>query len=101
MESINGLSYEEEIVDDKIFWFVQIDKPFPKNDRLWFTLNKRFLEKARQRGVDKIVIKVIDKEIWYSVPSEKELKEKKKRGEYEDRYYKYPEPIILFQFQIT
>ena len=101
MESINGLSYQEEIVDDKIFWFVQIDKPFPKNDSLWFTLNKRFLEKARQRGVDKISVKVIDQERWFSVPSEKELKQKEKREEYKDVWYKYPEPIRMYQFQIT
>ena len=101
MESINGLQYHEEVVDDKIFWFVQIDKPFPKNDSLWFTLNKRFLEKARQRGVDKISVKVIDQERWFSVPSEKELKQKKKLGEYEERYFRYPEPIVFYQFQIT
>ena len=100
-ESINGLEYTEEVVDDKIFWFVKIDKPFPKNERLWFTLNKRFFEKARIRGVEKIVVSVIDKEIWFSVPTERQLKEKEKANEYKDEWYKYPEPIRMYQFQIT
>jgi len=84
--SIWGMKDIEEImVDDKIFWKTTIHNPFKEDNHYKIGLNEKFLRTARQKGVEKIILIIGQRETMMSVPTEKMLKEKVKKGEFEDK----------------
>lgn len=84
MKSIWGISYEEEYVDDYIRWIVYIKYPIKIDGNLVVGLNEKFIEKAQGRGVNKLILKVDNKEYTMFVPCERALKQKVKAKEYRD-----------------
>lgn len=69
-------------------WLVKIRHPFRLADgRLRFGLNDKLLDEAYKRHIDKLVIQFsfMEKEIMFVPLSPREIKQKKKRGEYEHK----------------
>jgi len=97
-----GLEYTEEYIDGKIFWKTEIRNPFKENGNWKIGLGEKFLTIAREKGVEKFIIKIGQKNILMHVPSEKILKQKVKNQEYEDRplMFENDSPMRIFYFII-
>lgn len=95
-----GIIFEEIIVDGEIYWKADIDNPFWEDNKLKIGLNQKFLEKARQRGVKKLILKVGEREIMRDLPAPKEIKAKDKLKEYEERpsLFSGKPPMRIYHF---
>ena len=101
MKKIWGIEYDE-IYSGNLMWSFQIRNPFMENGKYKIGLNEKFLREARKKGVDKFLIKIGEKEMTMSVPSEKFVKEKDKRKEHEDKpsLFAGKPPMRIYHFII-
>lgn len=97
-----GLVVEEIMFDGKIWWKIEIGKPFFK-DGWKFGLNQKLFKKAWERGVEKFIIEIGQREIMMDVPREKDIKEKEKRNEYEDKpsMFAGSSPMRIYHFNLV
>lgn len=89
-ERIYGIEYEEETDGERIRWKLHIRNPFKMADGKWrIGIADKVLEKAQQRGVEKFIVKVGEREMLMRVPDKKEIKRKLKAKEFEhkDSYF--------------
>jgi len=102
LKRIWGLEYEEIYVDGKIFWRTFVRNPFKQNDHWRIGLNEKFFREARNRGVEKIILQIGERETMMSIPTKKFLKNKVKANEYEDRpsLFKDSLPMRIFYFNV-
>lgn len=86
---IRGIEIEKLLLDGKLFWKIKLKKAFFKNGKWWFGLNDKLLEEARKNNVEKLIIEIGNETRYLTPPTEKELKEKEKREEFEIRRSKF------------
>ena len=86
---IRGIEVEEILLDGRRFWRVGIQKAFQKDGSWWFGLNDRLLKKARENKIEELIVEVGNQTTYLRPLSEKELKEKELKGEFEIRKSKF------------
>ena len=103
MFNIWGMKNIEPIyTDGHLFWKTDIKNPFRMRDGYKVGLNSKFLWRARQEGVEKIILKIGERETIMSLPSKKVLNKKVKQGEYEDKksMFQGSPPMRIYFFNI-
>ena len=102
MFKIWGLAVEEIFVDDLTFWRVRIKKPFFEDGRWKIGLNKKLFLEARKKGVERLLVKIGERQEWLIVPNKKVLKAKERRGEFEDRssMFEGGKPMRIYYFYV-
>ena len=81
---IYGVDIIEESDGERIRWKLHIRNPFRMADGKWrIGIADKVLERAQQRGVEKFVVKVGERELMMRVPDKKEVKRKIKAEEYQ------------------
>jgi len=88
-KTIRGIQVEELLLDGKRFWRIGIQKAFQKNGDWWFGLNDRLLKEARENKIEKLIVEVGRQTMYLRPLTEKELKEKEAKGEFERRKSKF------------
>lgn len=94
-----GINYEEIDVYGKLFWKLDIRGAFMGEGLPKVGVNEKCIRMAQKRGVEKFIIK--DRFLW--VPTEKQIKAKIKRREYEDRtsLFAGSPPMRIYYFSIS
>lgn len=83
---IYDMQVEEEVnpVDGMVRWKLHIRNPFKMKDGKWrIGINDRVLERAQQRGVEKFILTVGQREMLMRVPDKREVKRKIKAEEFQ------------------
>ncbi len=83
MRRIWGIQFEEYYAD-RYVWIAEIGKKFYYNGKFVIGLNEKFLNEARRKDVI-LRVKIDNEEKVIQVPTEKQLKEKVKSGDFEDK----------------
>jgi len=96
-----GVEIEEIMFDGKIWWKIYLRNPFWK-DGWKFGINEKIFRNAWERGVDKFIVQVGGKEVMMEVFGPKDLKEKEKSGEYEDKpsMFQNSPPLRIYHFNL-
>lgn len=103
-ERIWGLKFEDILTqDDKVFRYTYIDNPFMEGGKYKIGLNEKFLKSALEKGIEKLIIKIGQKEIMMTPPSLKILKQKNKSKEFEDKpsMFQGSSPMRIYYFLIN
>jgi len=98
-----GIKDIEEIwVDGKFFWKFAIRNPFKQDGGYNVGLNEKLLRQAIKRGVEAFILKIGEREVMMNPPNLKDIKNKTKKKEYEDRksLFKGSEPMRIFYFTV-
>ena len=87
--------------DDILLWKPLIKNSYPENGRWWVTLRERIIKEAQKAGVSKFIFEVNGREEWYPVPTEKQLRVMRKKGQVIEEVINFPEsPMVSYKFAI-
>ena len=103
-KKIWGIEFEEVYSDGYLIWFPVIDNPFynPATGKYTIGLNKKFLRTAIEKGVNRFRIKVGQVDIPMRPPTEKELRIKDRKKEFEDKksMFKNGRDMRIYYFEV-
>ncbi|MDD5014622.1 MAG: hypothetical protein PHW73_05905 [Atribacterota bacterium] len=85
MPKIWGITYEILQPDIYPIWKLYLHNPFMWEGKYQVGINEKLILEAVKGGVNRFILKVGEREIMMNVPSEKGLKEKDKKLEFEDK----------------
>ncbi|HEC66087.1 MAG TPA: hypothetical protein ENI23_12405 [bacterium] len=81
---IYGMDILEETDGERIRWKLHIRSPFKMADGKWrIGIADKVLERAQQRGVEKFILTVGQREMLMRVPDKREVKRKIRSKEFE------------------
>ena len=103
IKRIWGLEFEEIMSDSYKLWRVWVRKPFKKEGCWQIGLNEKFLNTASSQGVDNLLLILGERETYFKVPNEKDLKTKDKQGEFElmPSIFKDGLPMKIYHFKLN
>ena len=104
MYKIWGIKYDTIYFDNQIWWKIFINKkPFYWEGDWWFDLNSKLLKKAIEEEINRFIIIIGNKKYFMRVPDKIDLREKKKRKEYnmQASLFQNSKSSLIYLFKIS
>lgn len=96
-----SIKVEEIESEPYIFWKPIIQNSYPDKGRWWVSLRERIIKEAQKRGVHRLVFEVNGQTQYFPVPTDRQLKQMKREGNYTEEVVNYPKnPMRSYLFAI-